>query len=45
MQLVIATAVALLPIINPFSTAPMFLAITEGYSEAERRAQAGRSVI
>src|SRR5574344_292851 len=45
MQLVIATAVALLPIINPFSTAPMFLAITEGHSEAERRAQATRSVI
>lgn len=45
MQLIIATVVALFPIINPFSTAPMFLAITEGDSEARRREQAKRSVI
>ncbi len=45
MQLVIATIIALLPIINPFSTAPMFLAITEGDSQAERKEQARKAVI
>lgn len=45
MELAIATVVALLPIINPFSTAPMFLAITEGDSEMERREQARKAVI
>jgi multiple antibiotic resistance protein len=45
MQLVIATVIALLPIINPFSTAPMFLAITEGDTQAERREQARKAVI
>ncbi|MDX9741283.1 MAG: MarC family NAAT transporter [Gammaproteobacteria bacterium] len=45
MQLVIATVIALLPIINPFSTAPMFLAITEGDSHAERMEQARKAVI
>lgn len=45
MQLVIATIIALLPIINPFSTAPMFLAITEGDTAAERREQARKAVI
>ncbi len=45
MELAIATVVALLPIINPFSTAPMFLAITEGDSEAERQEQARKAVI
>lgn len=45
MQLVIATVAGLLPIINPFSTAPMFLAMTEGDSDAARRSQAGRAVI
>lgn len=45
MQLAIATVIALLPIINPFSTAPMFLAITEGDSQAERREQARKAVI
>jgi multiple antibiotic resistance protein len=45
MQLVIATVIALLPIINPFSTAPMFLAITEGDTAAERREQARKAVI
>lgn len=45
MQLAIATVIALLPIINPFSTAPMFLAITEGDTEAERHEQARKAVI
>lgn len=45
MQLAIAALIALLPIINPFSTAPMFLAITEGDTDAERRDQARKAVI
>src|SRR5690606_28436446 len=45
MELAIATIIALLPIINPFSTAPLSLAITEGDSEAERREQARKGVI
>lgn len=45
MQLAIAALIALLPIINPFSTAPMFLAITEGDTDAERQEQAGKAVI
>ena len=45
MQLAIAALIALLPIINPFSTAPMFLAITEGDTEAERQEQARKAVI
>lgn len=45
MELVFATIVGLLPIINPFSTAPMFLAITEGNTQAEREGQARRGVI
>ncbi len=45
MELAIATIVALLPIINPFSTAPLFLAITEGDSTAERQDQARKGVI
>lgn len=45
MSLVIATVVALLPIINPFSTAPMFLAITEGDTGRKRLEQARRAVI
>lgn len=45
MELAIATVVALLPIINPFSTAPMFLAITEGDTETERQEQARKAVI
>lgn len=45
MELAIATVVALLPIINPFSTAPMFLAITEGDTEAERKEQSRKGVI
>ena len=45
MELIIATIVALLPIINPFSTAPLFLAMTERDTEAERNEQARRGVI
>lgn len=45
MELTIATIVALLPIINPFSAAPLFLAITHGYSKEERREQSRRAVI
>lgn len=45
MELTIATIIALLPIINPFSTAPLFLAITEGDTEAERQEQARKGVI
>jgi multiple antibiotic resistance protein len=45
MELAIATIIALLPIINPFSTAPLFLAITQGDTEAERREQARKGVI
>lgn len=45
MELAIATLVALLPIINPFSTAPMFLAITEGDTDDERKEQAKKAII
>lgn len=47
MQLAIAAIIALLPIINPFSTAPMFLAITEGDTDtdAKRQEQARKAVI
>lgn len=45
MQLAIATVIALLPIINPFSTAPMFLAITEDDTDAERQEQSRKAVI
>jgi len=45
MELIIATIVSLLPIINPFSTAPMFLSITEGDTDAERNEQARKAVI
>lgn len=45
MELIIATIVGLLPIINPFSTAPLFLAITEGDSDAQRREQARKAVM
>ncbi len=45
MELILAAIAALLPIINPFSTAPLFLAMTEGYTETERADQAKRGVI
>ncbi len=45
MELILASVAALLPIINPFSTAPLFLAMTEGDSNERRVAQANRGVI
>jgi multiple antibiotic resistance protein len=45
MELIFATIAALLPIINPFSTAPMFLSLTQGYSDEDRTAQATQGVI
>ena len=45
MELAVATVIALLPIINPFSTSPLFLAITEGDSEQDRQEQARKGVI
>ncbi|TAG27572.1 MAG: MarC family NAAT transporter [Verrucomicrobia bacterium] len=45
MDIVFATLAALLPIINPFTTAPLFLGMTEGYTEAERAEQGRRGVI
>ncbi len=44
LSLIAASIAALLPIINPFSTAPLFLAITEGDSDSERNEQAKRGV-
>jgi multiple antibiotic resistance protein len=45
MELILAATAALLPIINPFSTAPLFLSMTEGYTDEEREQQARRGVI
>ncbi|MFN6946291.1 MAG: MarC family NAAT transporter [Cytophagaceae bacterium] len=45
MELIFATIAALLPIINPFSTAPLFLSITPDYSEKERSGQAWQGVL
>ncbi len=45
MELIIATIAALIPIINPFSTAPMFLAMTKGDDDTYRNTQAKRGVI
>lgn len=39
-QLILGTIVGLLPIINPFAAAPVFLAITEGDTAERRRQQA-----
>lgn len=39
-ELILGTVVALLPIINPFASTPVFLAITEGNSAARREHQA-----
>lgn len=45
MELIFATIAALIPIINPFSTAPLFLSLTQGYTKEERNSQALRGVI
>ncbi len=39
-ELILGTVVALLPIINPFASTPVFLAITEGDTHAQRERQA-----
>ena len=44
-ELIFYTVAALLPIVNPFSTAPLFLAITEGYDRETRNEQAKMGVI
>ena len=41
----LGTVAALLPIINPFSTAPLFLALTEGFTKEEREEQARMGTI
>jgi multiple antibiotic resistance protein len=45
MHLIIATLIGLLPIINPFATAPLFLSITEGDTPAQRNEQAGKAAV
>ncbi len=42
---VLLAFVAILPVVNPFSKPPIFLSITEGYTEAERRNTALRSCL
>lgn len=44
LQLILGTVIALLPIINPPVSAPVFLAITEGDDDAWRKKQALRGV-
>ena len=44
-NLTLGTIVALLPIANPFSTAALFLSITEGDSEEKRRRQAFKGCV
>ncbi len=43
--LALTTFTALLPIANPFSTAPVFLAITDGDSEEKRAQQIRMGII
>ena len=44
LQLILGTVIALLPIINPLASAPVYMAITEGDDELWRRKQAFRGV-
>ncbi|GAB5562386.1 MAG: MarC family protein [Synoicihabitans sp.] len=44
-NLVLGTVIALLPIANPFSTAALFLSITEGDSQEKRRQQAYKACV
>ena len=44
-ELILLTVAALLPIVNPFSTAPLFLAITEGFDKETRNSQATSGVL
>ena len=39
------TIATLLPIANPFSTAPVFATITQGYTDVERKKQARMAII
>jgi multiple antibiotic resistance protein len=45
LTLVGGTAAALLPIANPFSTAPVFASLTQGYTDKERMREARMAVI
>jgi multiple antibiotic resistance protein len=45
MELIFATIAALLPIINPFSTAPLFLSLTQNDTDDYRNEQATKGVI
>lgn len=45
LTLIGATIIALLPIANPFSTAPVFVAITLGMEHTQRKSQAGLAAI
>ncbi len=44
-ELALLSVVTLLPIVNPFSTAPLFLAITEGHTPEARREQGRKGVL
>ena len=44
-ELILGTVIALLPIINPFAATPVFLAITEGDTELQRKRQARRGCL
>lgn len=44
-ELILGTVIALLPIINPFASTPVFLAITEGDTEVQRERQARRGCL
>jgi len=44
-ELFLYTLAALLPVVNPFSTAPLFLSITEGQDQKTRNEQGRRGVI
>ena len=45
LTIVIGTVGTLLPIANPFSTAPVFASLTRGYSRADRNRQARRASV
>lgn len=44
-ELILGTVIALLPIINPLASTPVFLAITEGDTELQRERQARRGCL
>lgn len=44
-ELILGTVIALLPIINPLASTPVFLAITEGDTERQRERQARRGCL